>query len=85
MSRLSKGEESMFEEFFQYAGPKSIYPGVPRYGEAPSKEIMQALGQQKQVLLAELKQQQKLPMIRSYRENPRSRFTTFFARSCLSA
>mmetsp|Transcript_53369 Transcript_53369/g.130396 ORF Transcript_53369/g.130396 Transcript_53369/m.130396 type:complete len:558 (-) Transcript_53369:168-1841(-) len=66
MSRLAKGEESMFEEFFQYAGPKAIYAGVPNYNDVPLKEIIHTLGQQWQVLLGELRQQQKLPMIRSY-------------------
>jgi len=66
MARLSKGEEGMFEEFFGYAGPKSIYPGVPNYNDPPIKEITTALGQQWSVLLTELRQQHKLPTIRSY-------------------
>jgi len=66
VARLSKGDESMFEEFFGYAGPKSIYPGVPNYNDVPAKEITQALSQQWTVFLSELRQQQKLPTIRSY-------------------
>jgi translation initiation factor 3 subunit L len=66
VARLTKGDESMFEEFFGYAGPKSIYPGVPNYNDIPAKEITQALGLQWSGLLTELRQQHKLPAIRSY-------------------
>lgn len=66
IARLTKGEESMFEEFFGYAGVKSIYPGVPNYHDMPTKEIQQTLGQHWMVLQMELRQQQKLPLIRSY-------------------
>eukprot|EP00293_Proteomonas_sulcata_P003889 CAMPEP_0184322914 /NCGR_PEP_ID=MMETSP1049-20130417/127357_1 /TAXON_ID=77928 /ORGANISM="Proteomonas sulcata, Strain CCMP704" /LENGTH=227 /DNA_ID=CAMNT_0026644227 /DNA_START=48 /DNA_END=731 /DNA_ORIENTATION=- len=66
LARLGKGEESMFEEFFGYAGPKSIYPGIPNYSDPNQREISQTLGQQWQTFLTEIRQQQKLPLIRSY-------------------
>jgi translation initiation factor 3 subunit L len=66
IARLAKGEESMFEEFFGYASVKPIYSGKPNYKEVDTKEIQKALGQQWAVLQMELRQQQKLPLIRSY-------------------
>uniref|UniRef100_A0A7S0N753 Eukaryotic translation initiation factor 3 subunit L n=1 Tax=Cryptomonas curvata TaxID=233186 RepID=A0A7S0N753_9CRYP len=65
LARLSKGEEAMFEEFFAYAAPKAVYPAIPDYADAP-RDVAQTLVQQQAVLLAEVRQQQRLPLIRSY-------------------
>jgi len=66
LARLAKGEDSMYEELYGYAAPKSIYPAVPNYPEANSREIIQSLNQQFAVLQTEIRQQHKLPLIRSY-------------------
>jgi len=66
LSRLSKGEESMYEEFFGFAGPKAVYPGIPNYQDLNSREIGQTVSQQWNTFLADIRQQQKLPLIRSY-------------------
>lgn len=66
LARLSKGEESMYEELFGYAAPKSIYPGLPNFAEPNTREITQTLTQQFNVFLSDIRQQHKLPLIRSY-------------------
>jgi translation initiation factor 3 subunit L len=64
--RLGKGEENMYEEFFRNAAPKSIYPCVPNYKDPDTKAISQTLNQQWNTLLQEIRQQHRLPMLRSY-------------------
>ncbi|KAJ1469261.1 translation initiation factor 3 complex subunit L, partial [Baffinella frigidus] len=64
--RLGKGEENMFEEFFRNAAPKSIYPCVPNYKDQDTRVMSQTLNQQWNTLLQDIRQQHRLPMLRSY-------------------
>eukprot|EP00850_Spirogloea_muscicola_P021247 SM000242S08483 [mRNA] locus=s242:164261:167142:+ [translate_table: standard] len=66
MTRMQRGDESVFDELFSYSCPKFITPSPPNYEEALVNYNQDAYRLQLKLFLAEVRQQQLLPNIRSF-------------------
>jgi translation initiation factor 3 subunit L len=67
LARLRKGDAAAFEELFSQACPKFVSASSPPLNEAGANNLhLEPLRYQQSVFLAEVRQQAKIPVIRSY-------------------
>jgi translation initiation factor 3 subunit L len=65
-ARLQRGEELAYEELFSYACPKFVTGSNPDFDNVENFNANEAHGRQKDLFLAEVKQQQFLPRLGAY-------------------
>lgn len=66
MYKMQCGDMQEFENCFTYACPKFLSPYPPAFDSVPDDYSKEAMRYQTQLFMDEVKQQQMLPMIRSY-------------------